>query len=118
MRTRYDDAAAFVTKDGSVVRELMHPGSHGNSMQSFAEAIVGAGMSTALHRHLRSEELYHITQGTGEMTLGDAVFAVSVGDTVCIVPETPHSIRNNGHIDLRIICASSPPYSHEDTELL
>ncbi|MBY0579974.1 MAG: cupin domain-containing protein [Burkholderiales bacterium] len=118
MKNRYDDIPAFVTKDGSLIRELMHPQSHGNRMQSFAEAIVGVGMGTASHRHLESEEIYHVTQGKGEMSLGEAIFEVHAGDTICIFPQTPHSIKNTGDIDLRIICASSPPYSHGDTELL
>ena len=118
MRNRYAEMPSFVTKDGSLVRELMHPKSHGNSAQSLAEAIVAVGMETGLHRHVRSEELYHVTSGSGEMTLGEAVFGVLPGDTVCIPPGTPHSIRNTGNSELKILCSSSPPYSHEDTELL
>lgn len=118
MKNRYADMAAFVTKDGSLVRELMHPQSHGNSAQSLAEAIVACGMTTELHRHVKSEELYHVTSGCGEMTLGDDVFDVHAGDTVCIPPGTPHRISNRGEDELRILCASSPPYSHEDTEIL
>ena len=118
MKNSYAEMPAFVTKDGSLVRELMHPQSHGNAMQSLAEAIVSVGMTTELHRHLTSEELYHVTQGEGEMTLGDAVFGVASGDTVCIFPGTAHKIRNTGQVELKILCASSPPYAHEDTELL
>jgi mannose-6-phosphate isomerase-like protein (cupin superfamily) len=40
------------------------------------------------------------------------------GDTVYIPPGTPHKIRNTGDIPLKILCCSSPAYSHEDTELL
>lgn len=118
MKTRYGEVPAFVTKDGSLIRELMHPGSHGNRRQSLAEAVVAVGMETELHLHWTSEELYHVTHGEGEMTLGEAVFGVSAGDTVCILPGTPHRIRNAGEVELKILCASSPPYSHEDTELL
>jgi mannose-6-phosphate isomerase-like protein (cupin superfamily) len=118
MKNSYDDIPAYTTRDGSLIRELMHPQSHGNLNQSLAEAIVSVGMETLLHRHLTSEELYHVTQGKGEMSLGDSVFSVAEGDTVCIFPGNPHKIRNTGHVDFRILCASSPPYSHEDTELL
>ena len=118
MKSSYDELPSFVTKDGSLVRELMHPESHGNSAQSLAEAIVAVGEETALHRHLVSEELYHIARGSGEMKLGEEVFTVGPGDTVCILPGMPHAIRNAGNCELRILCSSSPPYSHEDTELL
>jgi mannose-6-phosphate isomerase-like protein (cupin superfamily) len=52
------------------------------------------------------------------MTLGERVFEVHAGDTVCIPPGTPHRIRNTGAGSLRILCCCSPAYSHEDTELL
>ena len=54
---------SHITKDGSDIRELMHPDVHGNIRQSFAEAIVKIGSETILHRHLQSEEIYHITRG-------------------------------------------------------
>ena len=41
-----------MTKDGSEIRELMHPAVHGNRKQSLAEATVAAGTARrALHRH-------------------------------------------------------------------
>jgi mannose-6-phosphate isomerase-like protein (cupin superfamily) len=118
MKTTYAEVAAYVTKDGSTIRELMHPAVHGNRQQSLAEAVVEAGARTALHRHARTEELYHITAGSGMMTLGSERFAVAAGDTICIAPGTPHCIANNGAVPLKILCACAPAYAHEDTELL
>ncbi len=118
MKTRYDAVPAFITKDGSEIRELMHPSGHRNRNQSLAEAIVAPGQTTALHRHLRSEELYHITAGRGRMTLGEAFFDVETGDTICIPPGAPHCIANTGTEPLRILCCCAPPYAHDDTELL
>jgi mannose-6-phosphate isomerase-like protein (cupin superfamily) len=117
-RSAYHSIPPYVTKDGSEIRELMHPAAHGNRNQSFAEATVRPGASTALHRHLLTEEIYHITSGTGLMTLGDERIAVAVGDTVCIAPGTPHCIANTGDAPLTILCACSPAYSHDDTDLL
>ena len=118
MKTIYGEVAAYVTKDGSVIRELMHPAAHGNQKQSLAEAVVEPAACTALHRHALTEEIYHITAGSGLMTLGDARFAVVAGDTVCIAPGTPHCIENTGTVPLKILCACSPAYAHDDTELL
>lgn len=117
MRTRYRDTEPYVTKDGSVIRELMHPAVHGNRAQSFAEAIVPVGGTTRLHRHGRSEEIYHFVAGTGRMTLGGEAFEVAPGDTVAIPPGTPHCVENTGSEPLRILCACTPPYAHDDTEL-
>ena len=118
MKTRYSEVVPFVTRDGSLIRELMHPQQHGNRNQSLAEAIVAAGCETLLHRHHVAEELYYIVQGQGDMSLGDETFPVIVGDTVCIPPGVAHKIRNNGTEELKILCSCAPAYDHTDTELL
>ncbi len=118
MKTSYAGAIPYRTKDGSEIRELMHPAQHGNRQQSLAEATVEPGNRTLLHRHLRTEELYHITTGYGLMTLGAALFEVRPGDTVAIPPGTPHRIENVGSEPLRVLCCCAPAYSHDDTELL
>jgi mannose-6-phosphate isomerase-like protein (cupin superfamily) len=79
---------------------------------------VEPGARTHLHRHALTEELYHVSAGSGIMTLGDACFTVGAGDTVLIAPGTPHRIEATSTEPLRILCCCSPPYSHEDTELL
>ena len=117
-RTRYADVIPYTTKDGSEIRELMHPDVHGNRGQSLAEAIVPVAGETRLHRHHFSAELYHITAGHGRMTLGESVLEVAAGDTVSIPASTPHCIANIGDVPLRILCCCSPAYSHADTELL
>lgn len=118
MKSHYSEIEPFLTKDGSEIRELMHPAVHGNRGQSLAEALVPAGARTRLHRHRRSEEIYHVTAGAGRMTLGSETFDVGAGDSVCIPPGTPHCVENTGADALRIICACVPAYAHADTELL
>ena len=118
MKTRYAEVTPYQTKDGSTIRELMHPERHGGRNQSLAEATVPPGGETRLHRHQRTEEIYHVTAGRGLMTLGEERFEVEAGDTVLIPPGTAHCIRNSGAGDLKILCCCSPPYSHDDTELL
>lgn len=117
-RSQGDSIVTYITRDGSEIRELMHPTVHGNHGQSLAEATVLPGQSTALHRHHKTEELYHVTAGHGLMRLGDEEFSLAPGDTVCIPPGTPHKVRNTGDEPLRILCCCAPAYSHADTELL
>lgn len=113
-----DQVPAYITKDGSQIRELMHPLQHGNHNQSLAQATLEAGRSTALHRHWATEELYHITAGNGSMRLGQHVFAVKPGDTIQIPPGTPHNISASNDGPLTLLCCCSPAYAHDDTELL
>jgi len=113
-----DQVPPYITKDGSEIRELMHPAVHGNRAQSLAEALVPPGGGTVLHRHHLTEELYHVTAGHGVMTLGERRFLIQTGDTVAIAPGTPHRLENTGDVPLVVLCACTPAYSHEDTELL
>jgi mannose-6-phosphate isomerase-like protein (cupin superfamily) len=118
LKTRYADIPTYVTKDGSEIRELLHPAHHGCRNQSLAEAAIPPGTRTLLHQHLRTEEIYHVTSGCGRMTLGQEVFDVSPGDSILIPPGTPHCIEAIGPEPLRILCCCSPAYCHEDTTLL
>ncbi|MGE0080009.1 MAG: cupin domain-containing protein [Thiohalomonadaceae bacterium] len=118
MKTGYTDIVPYVTRDGSLIRELMHPTVHGNAAQSLAEAEVAPGGATHLHLHRVTEELYHVTAGEGVMVLGDECFPIRAGDTVCIPPGTPHCVENTGRSALKILCCCSPAYTHEDTVLL
>ena len=117
-KTRYRDITPYKTRDGSEIRELMHPEVHGNANQSLAEAIVLPGEETLPHRHRSSEELYHVTRGAGIMRLGENSFPIGVGDTVLIPPGTTHCLRATGDSSLHLLCCCSPAYRHEDTDLL
>jgi len=117
-KSEYSNIRPYITKDGSIIRELMHPFVHFNQNQSLAEAIIPQGAATLLHKHLHSEEIYHVLSGSGVMTAGNDQFEIKAGDTICIPPLTPHSVKNSGAVLLKILCACAPPYSHSDTELL
>ncbi|MGD8309368.1 MAG: cupin domain-containing protein [Chromatiales bacterium] len=118
MRSSRDRVEPYVTKDGSVIRELMHPAVQGSRAQSLAEATLPPGRRTLRHRHLLAEELYHVTRGAGIMGLGHERFPIAAGDTVCIPAGTPHDLENTGGADLVVLCCSTPAYSHDDTELV
>jgi mannose-6-phosphate isomerase-like protein (cupin superfamily) len=117
-KTALAEAEPYITRDGSEIRELLHPDRHAVRHQSLAEAVVPPGATTLLHRHARSEEIYHVTRGNGVMTLGEEVFAVAPGDSIAIAPGTPHRVENTGPEALHILCCCAPAYSHADTELL
>lgn len=108
---------AFVTKDGSEIRELAGTPTGNSRHQSLAEATVPPGGETEEHYHRASEEIYFFTAGTGRMKLGGEHADVAAGDTVVIAPGTPHKLWNTGAEPLKLLCCCSPPYSHQDTFL-
>lgn len=118
IQSLYCDVKPYITKDGSEIRELMHPDVQGNRAQSFAEATIPPGGETALHLHRITEEIYHFAQGRGVMRLGEESFAVNPGDTIAIPPGTAHCVFNRSEAPMKILCACSPAYSHDDTILL
>lgn len=109
------DVAAFVTKDGSEIRELL---AHRNSAirnQSLAEARLAPGASTREHYHLKTEEIYYITHGAGRIRIDSEVRAVAGGDAIAILPGQRHKLWNTGSEVLRLLCCCAPGYEHEDT---
>lgn len=113
-----DEVPAFITLDGSEIRELL---AHRNSTirnQSLAEARVSPGESTSLHYHPRTEEIYYIIAGQGEMRLGDETRQVGPGDAIAIPPGQIHQITNRGQETLKLLCCCAPGYEHEDTVLV
>jgi mannose-6-phosphate isomerase-like protein (cupin superfamily) len=117
-KERLDTTEAFITKDGSEIRELAGPPTGNSVNQSLAEATVPPGAETEEHYHRVSEEIYLFTSGSGRMKLGDEEAGVSAGDTVVIPPGTPHKLWNTGTEPLKLLCCCAPPYSHEDTVLV
>lgn len=117
-RSARGDVRPYVTKDGSEIRELMHPAHHDARHQSLAEATLPPGGRTTLHLHRLTEEVYHFLSGEGEMRLGAETFRVRARDTVVIQPLVPHGLLNDGDAPLVLLCACAPPYSHDDTHLL
>jgi mannose-6-phosphate isomerase-like protein (cupin superfamily) len=114
-KERLDTAEAFVTKDGSEIRELAGTPTGNSANQSLAEATVPPGAETEEHYHRASEEIYLFTSGSGRMRLGDEEADVSAGDTIVIPPGTPHKLWAGDGAPLVLLCCCAPPYSDDDT---
>jgi mannose-6-phosphate isomerase-like protein (cupin superfamily) len=112
-----DRVPAFITKDGSEIRELL---AHRNSVirnQTLAEARLPQGGSTTPHRHLKTEEIYYILEGRGSMQVDKEIQPVGPGDAIAIPPGSLHQITNTGTTLLKFLCCCAPGYEHEDTTL-
>ena len=115
--THYEDIEPFITKDGSEIREWAGRAAAPAVKQSLAEATLPPGGATTEHFHRESEELYLVTAGTGRLRIGSQEREIAVGDCAVIPPGARHKLWNTGADALRVVCACSPPYSHEDTVL-
>jgi mannose-6-phosphate isomerase-like protein (cupin superfamily) len=108
---------AFVTKDGSEIRELLAYRNSCIRNQSLAEARLPAGGATTPHHHPRTEEIYYILEGHGLMRVGGETSPVGPGDAIAIPPGASHQIRNTGAVALRFLCCCAPGYGDDDTVL-
>jgi mannose-6-phosphate isomerase-like protein (cupin superfamily) len=109
LRNRDRDATPFTTKDGSTIREYLH-----TAAQSLAEASLSGHASTRRHHHAKSEEIYLVLEGGGELEVAEEVRPVSAGDAILIPPGSPHRLTA-GEDGVRILCCCVPPYSDDDT---
>jgi mannose-6-phosphate isomerase-like protein (cupin superfamily) len=106
---------AFMTLDGSTIREVAGPAWTAARNQSLAEATVQPDGETAAHFHRETEELYFFTAGAGRMRLGDEERDVQAGDCVVIPPGVEHKLWNPGPESLVLLCCCAPAYSDADT---
>jgi mannose-6-phosphate isomerase-like protein (cupin superfamily) len=110
-----NSAPAFITLDGSEIRELL---AHRNSAirnQSLAEAKLPVGGATQEHYHRQTEEIYYITHGMGRIRIDGELRDVAVGDAIAIRPGQRHKLWNLGAEPLRLLCCCAPAYEHSDT---
>ncbi|MGD9647060.1 MAG: cupin domain-containing protein [Pirellulales bacterium] len=112
------DVPAFITADGSEIRELLAYRNSAIRRQSLAEARLSPGQATTPHYHPQTEEIYYILDGTGCMQLGLQTREVGPGDAIAIPAGLAHQITNTGGETLRFLCCCAPGYEHADTILL
>ncbi len=110
-----NDVTAFITKDGSEIRELLASRNSSIRNQSLAEARVSVGASTQEHYHVRTEEIYYITAGRGRMRIEGETAEVKAGDAIAVLPGQKHKLWNTGQEPLRLLCCCAPSYEDSDT---
>jgi mannose-6-phosphate isomerase-like protein (cupin superfamily) len=114
-KANLDELQAFITRDGSSIRELAGPAWTPVRNQSLAEATVAPGGETVEHYHPRTEELYYFVSGAGRMRLAGSEGDVRRGDCVVIPPGVRHKLWNPGPEPLVLLCCCAPAYGDDDT---
>jgi mannose-6-phosphate isomerase-like protein (cupin superfamily) len=110
-----NEVPAFITKDGSEIRELLAYRNSAIRNQSLAEARLTAGGSTQEHYHPQAEEIYYITQGAGRIRIENETHEIKAGDAIAIPPGRKHKLWNTGVETLRLLCCCAPAYEDGDT---
>ncbi len=114
----YEGSPGYRTKDGALVRELMHPVAHGIQSQSLVGILIPSGKRTLRHRHQRAEKVYHVTEGRGWMMIDEDRIQVQRGDTIGVPAGTAHYVEAHRLHSLQLLCCCVPAYCADDVELL
>ena len=109
-----NEVPMFITKDRSIIREILAYRNSNIKKQSLAEATVLPGEETEEHYHKKSEEIYYILLGNGSVFLNGKRRKIRKGDGIAIPPKTRHKIRNTGRKSLVFLCCCAPCYEHKD----
>jgi len=113
-----DDCEEFVARDGSLLRELLHPDKAPLAIRySLAHATVPPDRKTKSHR-LTNAEVYYIIEGFGVMFIDDACEPVEPGSTIYIPPGAVQSLENTGDHELTFLCIVDPAWQPQDEEIL
>jgi mannose-6-phosphate isomerase-like protein (cupin superfamily) len=75
-----NEVEAFITKDGSEIREILAPRNSSLRNQSLAGARVSPGKNTIQHYHIESEEIYYVLQGKGQIGVEGEVREITEGE--------------------------------------
>ena len=66
------------------------------------------------HKHLTHAEHVVVLEGSGNMTLGEKMFAVKKGDVVFIPKNTRHSVQTTSTIPLKVLSVQAPLFDGKD----
>ena len=110
-----EQVPAFITKDGSEIRELLAYRNSGIQKQSLAEARLAVKGSTQEHYHPKTEEIYYVTHGQERIRIESELREVKAGDAIAIPPGQKHKLWNTGSETLRLLCCCVPAYEDADT---
>src|SRR5436853_2894007 len=92
----YAELGAFVTLDGSEIREWAGARSMPARNQSLAEATIPVDGATTAHYHRSTEELYLVVEGLGRLVIDGEQREVAEGDCPLIPPGATHKLFNVG----------------------
>ena len=115
---RLRESSEHVAGDKTRLRELLHPERvcPFNGRYSLAHASLDPGESSLPHR-LKTDEVYYILKGSGEIHIDNESAIVETGDVVEIPPNAEQWIKNIGSGVLEFLCIVDPAWRAEDEEL-
>ncbi len=93
---------------GALSKALVHPETTGSRLVDYRISTYQPMAYVERHVHKVQEQVYHILDGEGLMTIGDERRLVRRHDVIFIPPGIWHAIENTGLGDLTFIVVTTP----------
>ncbi len=93
---------------GALSKLLVHPDTTGARQLDHRISCYAPKAQVALHSHKVQEQVYHVLEGEGLMTIGDERRVVRRHDVVFLPPGIPHALENTGTTNLVFIVVTAP----------
>ena len=101
-------------KENPTVERCLITENYSNENISIAQARVKPGITTLPHHLIDVNEIYLITNGEGQVDVGDLkTTKVTSGDLIVIPAGCPQRISNIGKNDLVFYCVCTPKFTSE-----
>jgi len=112
---RVEESKPFTAADGATVYELFNPSRSAIKNLSLASGFLETGKDARAHFHKKSEEIYYVLSGQGQIRLGEKKFSISRGDAIFVPVNTAHALANTSQTEsLTVLAIESPPYQDND----
>ena len=93
---------------GALSKPLVRPETTGSRLVDYRISTYQPMAYVETHTHKVQEQIYHVLEGEGAMTIEDKTQIVRKHDVIFIPPGLAHSIVNNGVTDLTFIVVTTP----------
>ncbi|MBA7479691.1 hypothetical protein ES707_15127 [subsurface metagenome] len=101
----------FPPPHARVIKHLAAPWTVGASRLWAGVTIIEQGSSSNLHLHDDAEEIFYVVSGAGRVKVGEEEEDIALGSCIFIPPKTLHQLLNTGHVELKVLAVTSPPFT-------
>jgi len=88
--------------------DILASGEQTGGSYSVSEVLGAQGFATPLHKHRDLDEGFYIVEGELTVWYGEEVEVLGAGDFLLAPRGVPHTIRNTGSADTRMLVVSTP----------
>jgi mannose-6-phosphate isomerase-like protein (cupin superfamily) len=104
-----------VREEGIISYLLVSPRTCDSERLTTTHVEIAPGGWQRVHNH-EPEQVYHMLEGSGLMTVGSETVRVGPGDSIFIPSGTPHGLTNDGQAVLKYLSAAAPSFSKQQLE--